>query len=48
VFDDENTGSENPTSTGFQTGDYFGEDDIESVENDLGRIKYSDNNLPIC
>jgi mannose-6-phosphate isomerase len=35
----ENTGSENLALIEVQTGDYFGEDDIERVEDDFGRIK---------
>ena len=32
------TGSENLTFIEVQTGDYFGEDDIERVEDDYGRV----------
>ena len=34
----ENTGSENLAFIEVQTGDYFGEDDIERLEDDFGRI----------
>lgn len=33
-----NTGTENLTFIEVQTGDYFGEDDIERVEDDYGRV----------
>ena len=33
----ENTGSENVTFIEVQSGDYFGEDDIERIEDDYGR-----------
>ena len=34
----ENTGTEDVTFIEIQTGDYFGEDDIERLEDDFGRI----------
>ena len=34
----ENTGSENLAFIEAQTGNYFGEDDIERLEDDFGRI----------
>lgn len=34
----ENTGSENVTFIEVQSGEYFGEDDIERIEDDFGRI----------
>jgi mannose-6-phosphate isomerase-like protein (cupin superfamily) len=34
----QNTGSENVVFTEVQTGDYFGEDDIERLSDDFGRI----------
>ncbi len=33
-----NTGRENLALIEVQTGDYFGEDDIERVEDDYGRV----------
>lgn len=35
----ENIGNENLQFIEVQTGDYFGEDDIERLEDDFGRIK---------
>ena len=35
----ENIGEENLQFIEVQTGDYFGEDDIERLEDDFGRIK---------
>jgi mannose-6-phosphate isomerase len=34
----ENIGSDNVVFIEIQTGDYFGEDDIERIEDDFGRI----------
>ena len=34
----ENVGSENLTFIEVQRGDYFGEDDIERIEDDFGRV----------
>jgi len=33
-----NLGSENVRFIEVQTGDYFGEDDIERIEDDFGRV----------
>ena len=33
-----NPGSENTAFIEIQTGDYFGEDDIERIEDDFGRV----------
>lgn len=35
----ENTGTENLIYIEVQTGDYFGEDDIERIEDDYGRVQ---------
>jgi mannose-6-phosphate isomerase len=34
----ENTGSDNVTFIEVQSGEYFGEDDIERIEDDFGRL----------
>ena len=34
----ENTGTDNVLFIEIQTGDYFGEDDIERIEDDFGRV----------
>nr|HPQ54606.1 mannose-6-phosphate isomerase [Spirochaetota bacterium] len=34
----ENTGSQDLIYIEVQTGDYFGEDDIERIEDDYGRV----------